>query len=120
MQPRFDTYYRYDALTEILKGIAEEYPQLVSLSSLGRSFEGREVWLLSVTNTATGPAEEKPALWIDGNIHASEVSASSACLYCVKFLLEHYGQRPDVTRALDARAFYLCPLKPQLSRQLAA
>jgi murein tripeptide amidase MpaA len=109
MQPRFDTYYRYDALTEILKGIAEEHPQLVDLSSLGRSFEGREVWLLTVTNTATGPAEEKPALWIDGNLHASEVSPSSACLYFVKFLLEHYGQRPDVTRALDTRAFYLCP-----------
>ncbi|MBS3933261.1 MAG: hypothetical protein KGZ35_02810 [Truepera sp.] len=109
MPPRFDTYYRYDALSSILKGIAEEHPRLVSLSSLGRSFEGREVWLLTVTNTATGPAEEKPALWIDGNLHASEVSPSSACLYFVKFLLEHYGQRPDVTRALDTRAFYLCP-----------
>jgi len=106
---RFDTYYRYDDLTRILKGFAEEHPQLVILSSLGRSYEGREVWLLTVTNSATGPAEDKPALWLDGNLHASEVSPSSACLYFLKFLLEHYGQRDDVTRALDTRAFYICP-----------
>jgi murein tripeptide amidase MpaA len=106
---RFDRYYRYDDLTRILKGFADEHPQLVALSSLGTSYEGREVWLLTVTNTATGPAEEKPALWIDGNIHASEVSPSSACLYFVKFLLEHYGKREDVTRACDTRAFYICP-----------
>jgi len=109
MELRFDTYYRYDDLTRILKGFAEEHPQLVILSSLGRSYEGREVWLLTVTNSATGPAEDKPALWLDGNLHASEVSPSSACLYFLKFLLEHYGQRDDVTRALDTRAFYICP-----------
>ena len=106
---RFDRYYRYDDLTRILRGFADEHPQLAVLSSLGRSYEGREVWLLTVTNTATGPAEEKPALWIDGNIHASEVSPSSACVYFVQFLLEHYGKREDVTRALDTRAFYICP-----------
>lgn len=108
-QIAFDRYYRYDELTRILNELAEAYPQLVQLASLGQSYEGREVWLVTVTNTATGPAEEKPALWLDGNIHASELSPSSACLYFITFLLEHYGQRPDVTRALDTRAFYICP-----------
>ena len=105
----FDRYYRYDELTQLLESFAEAYPDLVSLSSLGTSFEGREVWLVTVTNTATGPAAEKPALWVDGNIHAAEVSPSSACLYFLKFLVEQYRRRDDVTRALDSRAFYLCP-----------
>ncbi len=106
---RFDRYYRYDELTERLRLLVTAYPDLATLESIGRSFEGREVWLVTVTNERTGPAEEKPALWVDGNIHASEVSPSSACLYLLKTLLEGYGVREDVTRALDTRAFYICP-----------
>lgn len=108
-QIRFDTYYRYDELTHILHAFAEEYPQLVRIESIGKSYEGRDIWLLTVTNFATGPAEEKPALWVDGNIHASEVSPSTACLYLLHTLTQGYGREERITRCLDTRAFYICP-----------
>jgi murein tripeptide amidase MpaA len=108
-QVRFDTYYRYDELTRILHAFAEEYPHLVRIESIGKSYEGRDIWLLTVTNFATGPAEEKPALWVDGNIHASEVSPSSACLYLLHRLTREYGSHEKITRCLDTRAFYVCP-----------
>ncbi len=106
---RFDKFYRYDDLTRILKAYADEYPQLVQVTSIGKSYEGRDIWLATVTNTATGPAEEKPAFWVDGNIHATELSPSTACLYLLNKLLTAYGDDADVTRALDSRAFYICP-----------
>jgi murein tripeptide amidase MpaA len=108
-QVRFDTYYRYEELTRILHAYAEECPQLVRLESIGKSYEGRDIWLLTVTNFATGSAEEKPALWVDGNIHASEVSPSSACLYLIHRLTREYGSNEKITRCLDTRAFYICP-----------
>jgi murein tripeptide amidase MpaA len=108
-QVRFDAYYRYEELTRILHAYAEEYPQLVRIESIGKSYEGRDIWLLTVTNFATGLAEEKPALWVDGNIHASEVSPSSACLYLIHRLTREYGSNEKITRCLDTRAFYICP-----------
>jgi murein tripeptide amidase MpaA len=108
-QVRFDTFYLYEELTLILHACAEEYPQLVRIESIGKSYEGRDIWLLTVTNFATGPAEEKPALWVDGNIHASEVSPSSACLYLIHRLTREYGSHEKITRCLDTRAFYICP-----------
>jgi murein tripeptide amidase MpaA len=108
-QVRFDTYYRYDELTRILHAFAEEYPQLVRIESIGKSYEGRDIWLLTLTNFATGPADEKPALWVDGNIHASEVSPSAACLYLIHRLTREYGSHEKITRCLDTRAFYICP-----------
>lgn len=108
-QVRFDTYYRYDELTRILHAFAEEYPNLVRIESIGKSHEGRDIWLLTVTNFVTGPADEKPALWVDGNIHASEVSPSSACLYLLHRLTREYGSHEKITRCLDTRAFYVCP-----------
>ncbi len=105
----FDRYIKYDELTEGLKKLAAQFPNLVSVHSLGQSFEGREVWCATVTNVATGPADEKPALWADGNIHASEVSATTACTKLLQKLTDGYGKDPEITRALDTRAFYVVP-----------
>ena len=79
--PRFDQFYRHAELTRLLQDYAAAAPQLVQLSALGRSHEGRDIWLLTITNQATGADTDKPAFWIDGNIHAAELTASIACLY---------------------------------------
>lgn len=105
----FDRYYRYDDLTRILHAFAQEYPTLAQVESIGKSYEGRDIWLVTLTNTATGPASEKPALWVDGNIHASEVSPSSACLHHIFRMTRDYGTDAEVTRCLDTRVFYVCP-----------
>lgn len=105
----FDHYYRYDELTHILNEFAQEFPNLVRLESIGKSYEGRDVWLVTLTNFAMGADKNKPALWIDGNIHASEVSPASACIYFIHYLAQNYRTDADVTRALDTRAFYICP-----------
>ncbi len=105
----FDRYYRYDELSEILRAFANEYPQLVRLESLGKSYEGRDIWLVSITNFNIGEVDRKPALWVDGNIHASEVSPSSAALYLINKLVTHYDSDPAIQRLLDQRTFYICP-----------
>jgi murein tripeptide amidase MpaA len=108
-RPDFDRFYRYAELTGLLHDLVREHPQLLALESIGRSHEGRDIWVVTATNAATGPAADKPAFWVDGNIHSTEVAASSATLYFLDFLLREYGRDADVTRALDTRAFYLCP-----------
>ena len=105
----FDRFHRYAELTAILEAFAAERPDLVSMKSIGKSHEGRDIWVLAVTNTATGPAAEKPAFWVDGNIHSTEVAGSAANLYFLQVLVTQYGKDPDITRALDTRAFYVCP-----------
>jgi murein tripeptide amidase MpaA len=108
-KPRFDRYYRYQELTRILKQYAAEYPGLVRLHSIGRSFEDRDVWLATVTNFRSGPDTEKPAVWVDGNLHASELAASAAALYHIHTLVSGYGRDRQITRALDTRCFYIVP-----------
>src|SRR5688500_13352557 len=67
-------FYEYDELTEILRSLEKQYPKLAKLESIGQSFEGRDIWLLTITNQETGAHDEKPAMYIDGNIHAGEVT----------------------------------------------
>ena len=72
--PRFDTFYRYDALTRLLFDYADAHPELLRVESIGKSHEGRDIWLVTLTNSATGADTDKPALWTDGNIHAAELT----------------------------------------------
>jgi murein tripeptide amidase MpaA len=107
--PRFDSFYRYPELTELLQAYAQARPDLVQLRSIGKSHEGRELWLLVVTNLATGPDTDKPAFWADGNIHAAELTASTAVLYYLHALVSGYGSDREISHLLDTRTIYLCP-----------
>jgi murein tripeptide amidase MpaA len=107
--PSFDTFYRHDALTQLLADYAAAHPELVSVVSIGKSYEGRDIWLAVVTNAATGIDTDKPAFWADGNIHAAELTASTACLYYLHQLVTGHGHDAQITQLLDTRVVYLCP-----------
>jgi murein tripeptide amidase MpaA len=109
MELRFDRFYRYEDLTTLLREFTQRRPELFALESIGRSHEGRDIWVLAATNATTGPAAAKPAFWVDGNIHAAELAASTACLHYLHVLEEGYGRDADITRLLDTRALYVCP-----------
>ena len=100
MQPvLYDRYYRYDELTELLQAWAEEAPRLCTLESIGRSWEGRDIWLLTLTNADTGPHDEKPAFLVEAQIHSMEWTGTTAALSLVHRLLSGHGSDPLVTCA---------------------
>lgn len=109
MKIQYDRFHRYTEFTEILQQFVKAYPQLLSIESIGKSFEGRDIWVVTATNQKTGAAADKPAYWVDANIHASELAGSSAALYFIDTLTKNHGKRDDITRCLDTRAIYICP-----------
>ncbi|MBI5089817.1 MAG: hypothetical protein HZB15_13425 [Actinobacteria bacterium] len=105
----FDRFLRYDELTSWLHDTAAAHPQLMSVESYGRSFEGRDLWIATITDTSTGIHDTKPAHWVDANIHSVEVTASVAALALIQRLVEGFGSDDTVTRALRTRTFYVVP-----------
>jgi len=106
---RTDRYYTYALMTELLQGWVGAYPGLASLESIGKSSEGREIWVVTLTNRETGPDDEKPAYYIDANIHAAEVTTSASALATIYHLLTSYDTDPVVRRLLDETALYVIP-----------
>jgi murein tripeptide amidase MpaA len=106
---RFDDYYRYAELTRALEELTAAYPDLCQMGSVGQSWEGRDVWYVTLTNQATGSHDSKPAIYIDGNTHAGEVTGSMVALYTIDYLLKNYGVDDRVTWLLDNRTFYVIP-----------
>lgn len=72
-----ERYLPYEDLTRQLRAWAEAFPEVVRLSSLAETPEGRKLWLLTI---GPDPERLRPAAWVDGNIHASELAGSSVAL----------------------------------------
>ena len=105
----FDHFYSYDELTGLLKAWAEERPELVQVESIGRSYEGRDIWLVTLTNAKTGPSIEKPGFLIEANIHSVEWTGSAAALHLIRRLVDGHAGDEKVTRLLDTRTMYVVP-----------
>ncbi len=103
----FAHYHTYGEVLSILRTWEKDYPNLVSLYSVGQSFEGREIWQMTITNKATGPDTDKPAMFIEGNRHSGEVTAAEAALYFARHILTNYGKDPALTRLVDTKALYV-------------
>lgn len=102
-------YYKYDELIEFLHQLVTGYPDLIELQAIGKSYEGRDLYVATLTNQETGTALDKPAYWIDGNTHAAEVTGSTVCLYTIFYLLTHYGKDAKATRLLNDYTLYILP-----------
>lgn len=105
----FDRHYSYDDLTELLRAWARHHPDLMCLESIGKSWQGRDIWLATLTDRASGVDGERPAFLVEANIHAAELTSSFAALHLIQHLLDRYGVDEPVTRLLQTRAVYVVP-----------
>jgi len=106
----FDHFYDGPAVVKALEDLHKAYPGLTELRSVGKSEEGRDIWLLTINNKKTGPDMEKPGIYVDGSIHGNEIQATEVCLYLAWYLLSSYNDIPAITELLDTRAFYIIPI----------
>lgn len=105
----WNRYYTVAEIESHLRALERAYPDIVKLRSIGKSGEGRDLWVAVVT----APGDDhraKPAMWIDGSIHANEIQASEVCLYSIWYLATYYGHNDRITEILDEYAFYIMPI----------
>ena len=105
----FGHYHANDEINAFLAQWAKDYPQLVDLYSVGKSFEGRDIMQITVTNKATGKDTDKPAMFIEGNRHSGEVTAAESALWFAWHVLTNYGKDPEITRMVDSTTLYIKP-----------
>lgn len=105
----WNRYYDHKELGEICERIAKAYPKLVKFTSIGKSYEGRDLWLLTVSNSEKGDPESKPAMYIDGNVHGNEIQGGEVALYTGWYLAEMFGHVDWITELLNDKTFYIIP-----------
>jgi hypothetical protein len=105
----WDRFYDHAGLMEIGRRLAAAHPERIKLGSIGKSTQGRDMFLLTVTNFKKGDVDKKPAMWIDGNIHANEIQGAEFSLYTAWYLAEMADRVPAVDSLLDNYTLYIVP-----------
>ncbi len=105
----WDRWYDSDQLRELAERLARAHPDYVKVSSIGKSFGGKDIMVITVTNFKVGDADKKPAMWIDGNIHSNEIQGSEFSIYTAWYLAEMAGQVAAVDTLLAQRTLYIAP-----------
>ncbi|PTM11160.1 MAG: peptidase M14 [Bacteroidetes bacterium] len=109
VQISFNKYYTAEGLASISKKIADAYPDLVKRQSIGKSTQGRDIWMMAITNYKVGDANRKPGFYIDGNIHSNEIQGGEISTYTAWYLTENFGDIDYITNMLNDRIFYIVP-----------
>jgi len=99
----WDEYHEQDHVEGFLDYLADTY-EFVDVESIGKSYEGRPMRVIKVCKNGCG---NKPAMWIDGGIHAREWVTPATVTWMMKELIENDAAHPDLTENLD---WYILPI----------
>ncbi|KAJ8687276.1 hypothetical protein QAD02_023070 [Eretmocerus hayati] len=81
----WSSYHRVDDINGYLDYLANTYPHICSVMTIGKSHEGRDLKVLRISKGE----ENAPAIWIDGGIHAREWISPAVVTYIIDYLVEH-------------------------------
>jgi len=109
VEASWNRYNTYDGVVDIMKKIAKAYPKLARLESIGKSYEDRSIYMLTISDFNTGNPDDKPAMYIDGNIHSNEIQGAEFSLYTAWYLTEMFNDLEFINQLLKDKTFYIVP-----------
>jgi murein tripeptide amidase MpaA len=105
----WDRYFDHETVGGIGSRLEDAYPNRCRLGTIGKSFEGRDLYLITVTDFEAGDPDAKPAMYIDGNIHANEIQGTEISLYTAWYLCEMADRVEWIADLLRDHTFYIVP-----------
>jgi Zinc carboxypeptidase len=100
-------YLDYEKLSQSLQGVAKEHPERMRLTSLAKSGEGRDVWLVELGDLPEDELSGKPAVLLVANLEADHVVGSQLALEIVRLLSA--GDDPTIVSLFDRCRVYVVP-----------
>jgi len=104
----YDNYYPFDDHVTFMNQIVAERGDLASISSIGQTLQGRDIWTVNVTGP--GDASSRPQVAINSGIHAREWITPPASAYLMENLVRDYDTDPRVRNLMDTVDWYITPV----------
>uniref|UniRef100_A0A131YMU6 Zinc carboxypeptidase n=1 Tax=Rhipicephalus appendiculatus TaxID=34631 RepID=A0A131YMU6_RHIAP len=102
-------YLDYNETTTFLHNLAIKHRSLASVYSIGKSVQGRELWVLKITTDPNVRSIGKPLFRYTANIHGNEALGRQLLLYLAEYMLENYGNDSRITRLVNNTELHFCP-----------
>jgi len=102
-------FHNYRESKEFLFSLAQKYPHRAQVTSIGKSVEGKDIYIIKISDNVT-LEEQEPNLFIIGCHHAREWISVEVPLLFAQYLLEHFDDNSEVQRAVKGSQIYILPI----------
>jgi len=104
-------YHTYQELTDELHSLQVNHSDIMSLSSIGKTFEGRDLWMVKLSDNVN-QEENEPGVLFMGAHHGNEKPSYEVCLFFIQYMVEQYGNDslPEIRNAIDSTQIYVIPM----------
>jgi carboxypeptidase T len=104
-----ERFHNFDELTKALKELAQNYSQWATLTSIGKTIENRDIWMLTLGEESNNPAV--PAILFVGGHHAREhISIETPFLIAQELLVKRAGGDAQISQLLKTRTVHIIPM----------
>lgn len=104
----FAGYPKFSEITKFLKSMASKYPKIAKLESIGKSVEGRELWVMKISDNVAVD-EVEPEFKYISSMHGDEITGRELMQFYIKDLLEGYGKNKRITDLINNTELYIMP-----------
>ncbi|MTI87185.1 MAG: peptidase [Balneolaceae bacterium] len=99
------SYSNFDQLTDRLEKLESDYRNLAELTSLDKTLDGREIWVLTI---GKGDVEDHPAIAVVGGAKGSHIYGSELAITFAEKLLGNSDSQ-EIQDLLASTTFYVFP-----------
>ena len=105
--PGYDSgYHTYAEMVAQIMATQAAHPDIVAIHSIGKSYQGRDLWVAKVSdNVAVDEAE--PEVLFDSLHHAREHLSLEQNLALLRWLTVGYGTDPRITNIVNTREIWI-------------
>lgn len=101
-------YNSYQDTIDFLREVEKSYPNLVKVTTIGKTHEEREI-VLATISLNVDKADEKPALLYTGSIHAREWIGNELAIKFIEYITGNYQFDPRLEKTLESSTLYIVP-----------
>ncbi|MFC1476925.1 M14 family metallopeptidase [candidate division KSB1 bacterium] len=105
----FNRWHDVHELYADMDRMQKAWPKFLKLESIGKSYNGLDIMIMTINNPDTGPEMSKAAMYIEADVHGNEIQGGEVALYTIWYLMENYGRIEKITNLVDERVFYITP-----------
>ena len=85
----FYIYYDYEKMTMLLLEFKFNYSDIMSLESIGKTYENRDIWMVKLSDNVLEDEAEPGVLFL-GAHHGNEKPSFEVLIYFIKYIVENY------------------------------
>ena len=101
-------YPSFEEIEIKLKQLVAKYPKLAKLISIGKSVEGRDLWVVKISDNVEKD-ETEPEFKYISSMHGNEITGRELTQFLIEDLLQNYGSNPLITDLINNTEIFIMP-----------